>query len=143
MNTLVVDASVAAKWNLPDYAETLVIEANRLLADYLADRVRLLVPDLFWTELANFLRKAVRRATISESEAQSALKDMRERDLPTVPSGALIEEALSIALQFDCSVYDSIYVALAISAHAELVTADERLANALAARFPVKWLGIF
>jgi predicted nucleic acid-binding protein len=43
----------------------------------------------------------------------------------------------------DRTVYDSIYVALALQYKADLFTADERLANALAARFPVKWLGAF
>jgi predicted nucleic acid-binding protein len=28
-----------------------------------------------------------------------------------------------------------------LQAKADLITADERLANAMAARFPVKWLG--
>ena len=39
------------------------------------------------------------------------------------------------------NVYDSIYVVLAVEAEAQLVTADEKLAHALAGRFPVKWLG--
>jgi predicted nucleic acid-binding protein len=39
-------------------------------------------------------------------------------------------------------VYDSLYVALAVQAKTELITADERLANSLAAHLPVKWLGI-
>jgi len=34
-------------------------------------------------------------------------------------------------------------VALAVREKVELITADERLANALAARFPVRWLGAF
>ena len=49
----------------------------------------------------------------------------------------------SIAITFDRTVYDSLYVALAISHNTSLVTADERLANAVAARLPVKWLGAF
>jgi predicted nucleic acid-binding protein len=52
-----------------------------------------------------------------------------------------LEEAFSIAATFDRSVYDSLYVALAARLKAELVTADDRLANALAANLPVKWLG--
>jgi predicted nucleic acid-binding protein len=50
-------------------------------------------------------------------------------------------EAFAIATKFDRTFYDSLYVALAVDFKAELVTADERLANALAAYFPVKWLG--
>ncbi len=49
--------------------------------------------------------------------------------------------ALSIALQYGRSLYDCLYVALAVRSNAELVNADEKLANALASRFPVKWLG--
>jgi predicted nucleic acid-binding protein len=60
-----------------------------------------------------------------------------------VSSKDLLVEALSIATTFDCTVYDSLYVALAVSTRSEMVTADEKLANALAARLPVKWLGAF
>jgi predicted nucleic acid-binding protein len=49
--------------------------------------------------------------------------------------------ALRIGIEYERTVYDSIYVALAVQSGRELVTADEKLANALAAYFPVKWLG--
>jgi predicted nucleic acid-binding protein len=54
---------------------------------------------------------------------------------------ALLEAAFAIANAFQRTVYDSLYVALAISSKAQLLTADERLARALAATLPVKWLG--
>jgi predicted nucleic acid-binding protein len=38
-------------------------------------------------------------------------------------------------------VYDALYVALAMTSKSQLITADEPLANALAAHLPVKWLG--
>jgi predicted nucleic acid-binding protein len=38
-------------------------------------------------------------------------------------------------------VYDGVYIALAVLTGMPLVTSDERLANALAARFPIRWLG--
>jgi len=66
---------------------------------------------------------------------------MQGRDFTTVSSLLLLPEALKIAFANDRGVYDCLYVALAAESRAELITADERLANALAARFPVKWLG--
>jgi predicted nucleic acid-binding protein len=48
---------------------------------------------------------------------------------------------MAIARAFDRTVYEAVYVALAVVSNAPLLTADERLANALAARFPVRWLG--
>jgi len=53
----------------------------------------------------------------------------------------LLDRAFDIATAFERTVYDCLYVALAVQSHAQLVTADERLANSLAACFPVKWLG--
>jgi len=52
----------------------------------------------------------------------------------------VLDEAFSIVATFDRSFYDSLYVALAVRLKAELVTAGERLAKALAAHLPVKWL---
>ena len=38
------------------------------------------------------------------------------------------------------TVYDCLYIALAVASTGQFVTADELLANAVAARLPVKWL---
>ena len=141
MSLFVVDASVAAKWFLPAEGETLVEEAIQLLRRYAAGQIRLTVPDLFWAEFANILWKAVHRGRWTKNAADKALAAMKERGLPTVPSLDLLEEAFAIAHAFQRSVYDSLYVAVAINSKAQLLTADERLAHALAAALPVKWLG--
>lgn len=47
-------------------------------------------------------------------------------------TATLVGAALEIALAFDRSVYDSLYVALALRDDCQLVTADRRLYNALA-----------
>ena len=141
MSLFVVDASVPAKWFLPAAGETLTDEALELLYRYTTGQIRLIVPDVFWAEFANTLRKAVRRGRWTRDAADAAIAAMRDRNLPTVPSLELLEAAFAIANAFQRTVYDSLYVALAISARAQLLTADERLARALAAILPVKWLG--
>ena len=143
MIRFVLDASVAAKWMLPAKAELLRTEAYRLLDAYADGDVNLLVPDIFWSECGNILWKAVRQQRLSSSEARVALESMLGRRIPTVPSQEILPYALSIATDFDRTVYDSIYVALAAHIKTDLITADERLVNALGSRFPVKWLGAF
>lgn len=141
MTSLVVDASVAVKWCLPVIQEQLVPQAVSLLENFRRGSIRFLVPDLFWTELANALWKAVQRSRLSLRNAEFAFSRVQELDLPTIPSAPLLLDALRLATNHDRTVYDSVYVVLAVHAGAELVTADERLANALAAYLPVKWLG--
>ena len=141
MNTYVIDASVAAKWILPASGETLTRQALELLKRYANGEARFVVPDLFWAEFANILWKAVRQERLRVASAESALHAMLDRNFPTVSSHTLLGEAFAIATAFDRAVYDALYVALALSYKSQLVTADERLANALAAHLPVKWLG--
>ena len=143
MTTVIVDANVAVKWCLPSLREELVTEAEELLAASRRDELQFLVPDLFWVELANALWKAVRRNEISSDNAAAAMSFVRELDIATAPSIDIVPQALDLAISYGRTVYDSLYVALAIHSKSEMITADERLANALAARFPVKWLGAF
>jgi len=141
VTTYVIDASVAAKWILPASGETLTRESIELLKRYTAGELRFMVPDSFWAELANILWKAVRRDRLGVASAESALQAVRDRGFPTISSHALLVEAFAIATAFDRTVYDAVYVALAVNSKSQLVTADQRLANALAAHLPVKWLG--
>ncbi len=143
MSLFVLDVSVAVKWALPPAGERLTTEALELLDRFGKAEVDFIVPDLFWIELGNALWKAVRIGRCAPADAAEGMSAMRSRGLPTLTSYGLLDQALSIAITFDRTMYDSVYVALALQSQCELVTADERLANALAARFPVKWLGAF
>lgn len=141
MTACVLDASVAAKWFLPAASESLAAEAMHLLESYAAGRLRLVVPDLFWPEVGNVLWKATRQGRMSRKSAEEAIGMLEERRIATAPTAPLLRDAFAIAAAFERTVYDGIYVALAVLTDRPLVTADERLANALAARFPVRWLG--
>jgi predicted nucleic acid-binding protein len=141
VSLVVVDASVAAKWFLPEDPEALVSEALALLDKYDREEVQFVVPDLFYVETASAIWKAVRAGRVSRAFGDQALDLLTQREFPTVPSLKLLDNAFEIATAYGRTVYDSLYVALAMQTNAQLITADERLANSLAARFPVKWLG--
>jgi len=143
LNSLVLDASVALKWAIPPAGETLAAESLQLLKRYCDGEINFLVPDIFWTEVGNVLWKGVRERRWNPAFAEASASHLRNRNFFTVSSQELLPEALKLALVHDRSVYDCLYVALAIQFKIEMITADERLANALAARLPVKWLGAF
>jgi predicted nucleic acid-binding protein len=143
LKQVIVDASVAAKWLLPGVHEPLADEALHLLAEYSNGEIEFAVPDLFWAEVGNLLWKAVRLKRCSLSEAKSGLTLLNEYGFRTISSKSLLDLAVSLATAFNRTLYDSLYVALAVSSKSQLVTADEKLANALAARMPVKWLGAY
>ncbi len=140
MNLVVLDASVAAKW-LVWAGEPLEAEALDLLEARNHGRVEFVVPDLFWPEMGSILCKAVQRSRCTEEAAMPSIQALRGYDLATTSSEPLVESAFAIARRYNRSFCDSVYVALAASRQATLITADEKLANSTAAYLPVKWLG--
>ena len=141
MSPLIIDASVAAKWILPPEREAFVEQAVWLFEQYTQGRLEFLFPDFFWAELGNVLWKAVLAQRCSRTAAEEGLARLRNHSFSTFPAEKIIERAFAIATDYKRTVYDSIYVALALEKSGQLITADEKLANALAAHLPVKWLG--
>lgn len=141
MIAFVLDASVALKWSTPSANETLTAESLQLLQRYVKGEINFIVPDVFWAEVGNVLWRGVRQRRWPQILAETAALEIKDRNFLSVSSLVLLPEALRIAFLHDRSVYDCLYVALAIQFKVEMITADERLANALAARLPVKWLG--
>lgn len=134
---LVVDASVAVKWLLPEAYST---EAIALLDS----RNRLIAPDLLWIEAGSVLWKQQRRGALSAAETTALVEQIMAMPVEIEPSEALVQPAVELALATGRSVYDCVYVALALMRDAVLVTADERLVNALAGDElgrRVRWIG--
>jgi len=141
--TLVLDTSVALKWAFPMANESLSNEAVRLFQRYRDGEVHFIVPDVFWAEMANVLRRGVRQRRWTRLDSETLTGYFAGCDFTTVPSLELLSEAMAIAFSHDRDLFECLYAALAVQARANWITADERLADALAARFPVKWLGAF
>jgi predicted nucleic acid-binding protein len=124
MTPLVIDASISVKWFIP---ETHSINALRLLK---AD-CDLLAPDLIFAEFGNVLWKKWLRNELESEVISPLLADLIRMRLRIVPTVALAEMAADIAITYRRSFYDSIYLALAVSTQGRMVTADEKLCNAL------------
>ena len=123
---VVVDASVAAKWLLPE-------RGSDAAARLLDDRTALHVPELFDAELGNLLWKRVRRNELDAPTAAGLVSLVRRMPATRHRHDALLEGALSLALDLSISVYDALYVALAVALNARLVTFDRRLIDRAAA----------
>lgn len=137
MKSMIIDASVVAAAFFPEkYSEA----AREIL---LADAV-LYAPDLIHAELASVVWKRYRRGEIDEEEAAGVLADMLDLPLEIIPSQELVPEALALAMQTDRTVYDCLYVALAVQKKTVMVSGDQRLVNSLAAgplKNHVAWIG--
>jgi predicted nucleic acid-binding protein len=125
--TVVVDASVAVKWVIP---EDLSDRADRLREQ--ADR--LLAPDLLLVEAANALWKKLLRREIAAREAEQALDLLASSGLDVRPSAPLLGRALGLARRIRHPVYDCVYLTLALAERATLITADRRLLTRVAGR---------
>jgi predicted nucleic acid-binding protein len=125
MSNLVVDASVAVQWIIP--------EADSAAARALLDaRYRLHAPTYLPLEVDSALIKCVRRRAMSLAEAMAARQASRAQPLELHDAASLFDPAWEIAGDEQVSIYDALYVALAERLNATLVTADARLVRSLA-----------
>ena len=124
MSRIVVDASVAIKWLIPEIHKE---KASSLLNN----AFELTAPDLLFAEIGNVLWKKVQRAELSNDEGRDLLADFTKIPLRLYRSQFLLDEAWTISAHFKRSFYDSLYLALARTHERRMVTADLKLYNAL------------
>lgn len=125
MTTLVVDASVACKWYLDEVWSDV---ARRLLVE----EVRLAVPRFFFLETCSVMAKRHRRSEVAADDVRAVAESLERLPLSVWPDSALLRDTVQAALRYRCSVYDSMYLALAERIDGRLVTADRRLVKAFA-----------
>ena len=120
----VIDTSVAVKWYIP---ETLSLEAKRYMGKGL-DRH---APDYLPAEAASVVLKRVRsrdtELKLTFDEARMVLAALKTTPIQFHESRMLIDPSFALAEQVGSSLYDGLFLALALQLGGQLVTADAKL----------------
>lgn len=119
---VVVDASVAVKWVLP--------EADLGPAVALREMDALIAPSLVIAEIGNALWKSVLRGDVDNSDASAALRIAVGHFDWIVSIDQLAGRALGLAVDLRHPIYDCLYLALAERERVPIVSADARLLSA-------------
>jgi predicted nucleic acid-binding protein len=118
--TLVVDASVAVKWVLPEP------DSERAVAIRTGDE-NLIAPSLACAEIGSAIWRAVLRGDLSPAEASEYLKVAVAHYQRMIPLVELTDAAITLAIRLKHPIYDCFYLVLAERERCALVTADARL----------------
>ena len=119
---MVVDASVAVKWVLPEH------DSGRAVA--LRGTDALIAPSLVIAEIGNALWKSVLRGDVEKSDASAALQIAVAHFERIVSIDQLAARALELAVDLRHPIYDCLYLALAEHEQIPIVSADARLLSA-------------
>lgn len=124
---VVVDASVALAWALPDEGSAY---ADLVLS--IADAEGVMVPDLWPREVANGLAMAFNRGRLTVEDEESFLTALAELSIE-VDHGApldIIRGGVALAQQYGLTAYDAAYVEVAERERLPLATLDRRMGDA-------------
>lgn len=121
---IIIDASVAAKWLLPDEYDP---KADIIKTEFSNRETAVAVPTLIFYEINNLLKSAVSGKRINAKDSLGFQNSFTNLDFIIHWSRELLKGTLQKALDLNISSYDAAYVALAEHLKIPLFTADEKL----------------
>ncbi len=120
--TLVVDSSVVVKWFLTEEGSE---KAIKLFDEFAAGRMKIAAPTILYYEVANALKRS---ASFNEESLRGAARALSGYAFEVWHAqGSFLEEALSLSIRKDITVYDASFVALALRKNVSLCTEDSEL----------------
>jgi predicted nucleic acid-binding protein len=129
----VVDSSVVVKWFFPESSRQ---EALRLLRLDREDQIKLIAPALLVAEVANVFSKRARRGLATASAVMDAYRLLKINAPLLVDDRLLLDEAQALSVASGQTVYDCLYLALALQRGCDLITADLKFHSAVSSKFP-------
>ncbi len=140
MSLVVVDAGILIA---AVYPETFTSQAKTLLKHLRKSQTALHAPTLLRYELIAVARKAVFQARITAEEGRIARDQLLSYPVTLYMDDALLKRGYELAEEFNRpTAYDAQYLALAERLGCEFWTTDERMFNAVNAKFAnIRWLG--
>ena len=140
---LIIDASVLIKFFVP---EVLSDKAEQLLARVEDGSLTLFSPDLIYAEAGNTLWKKLRLKELTRSEVAKIRDLIISIPLKIEASISLFPIAVDIAIAYEVTVYDALYLSLAKIYETQMMTADRKLFDLTAKtdlKKSVTWLGSY
>jgi predicted nucleic acid-binding protein len=130
---IVVDASVAAKWLLPEAGQA---EADALLRE----STGLLAPALIRVEVAAAITRRVRVEKMPPEEAKERYRNwsglLQDGGILLLPDADLLGPALELSILLKHSLQDCLYLAAAQLHRIPLVTADQTFHERASRNYP-------
>ena len=138
---VLVDASVATKWHLPDEEHT--DKARLLLTRFAQGKTELVAPDYIRYEVPNAITVATqgRKPRITQQQGKEAIEEFLTLQLRTLDSNELVVSAYPLVHQYGCALYDALYLALGQRLTLPFITADRKLYQRLRHPPSIVWIG--
>ena len=121
---IIIDASVAAKWLLPDEDDFRADSIKRAFANR---QIEIAVPVFIFYEVNNLLKSAVLSNRISFKDSLDFYEYFLNLNFNIHSSKLLLKNTLQTALKLEISSYDASYIALAEYLQSPFYTAYEKL----------------
>ncbi|MCF2139244.1 MAG: type II toxin-antitoxin system VapC family toxin [Candidatus Lokiarchaeota archaeon] len=126
IKNIIVDASVIVKWFIDENNSD---KAEKIKEQFVNEEINIIIPSLLYYEVLNALKYSklfnVRELNLVGESLENygfdvfAIKD------------EIREKMVEISLNFDVSIYDASYIALADKFNTQMVTADEKFSKKL------------
>ncbi len=122
MPAIVIDASATLPWCFQEEVTPWTTELLKSVRQQEA-----FVPDHWLAEVCNSLNVAIRKQRISTDEAGIFLNDLEYLPITRIQTHDDMRDALALAQKFNLTVYDALYLQLAVRLQSPLATLDKQL----------------